>query len=145
MAQTFLNDEQVDELVAMYLGGKTMREVAEHFSVHRTTVAVHLKRRLVPVRRGKLTAVQVAEIGDLWIRGSLCWRSGCASAWVRTPLAGPCSKPAERSAVRVDDIVVHRQSVHFGVATMVCSRLARSFKRRSAAVFRSASVRSATR
>lgn len=51
----------------MYLGGKTMREVAEQFSVHRTTVAVHLRRRSVPARRGKLTAVQVAEIGDLYV------------------------------------------------------------------------------
>ncbi|CAN5259049.1 hypothetical protein BH20ACT8_BH20ACT8_07330 [soil metagenome] len=27
-----------------------MREVAEHFRVHRTTVAIHLHRRAVPVR-----------------------------------------------------------------------------------------------
>ena len=69
MAQTFLDASQVDELVAMYLGGKTMREVAGHFDVHRTTVAIHLRRRSVPVRRGKLSAAQVAEIGTLYDQG----------------------------------------------------------------------------
>lgn len=69
MAQTFLDAAQVDELVAMYVGGKTMREVAEHFCVHRTTVAIHLRRRSVPVRRGKLSVAQVAEIGALYNQG----------------------------------------------------------------------------
>lgn len=65
MAQTFLDADQVDELVAMYVAGKTMREIAEHFRVHCTTVAMHLRRRSVPVRRGKLTGEQVADIGAL--------------------------------------------------------------------------------
>src|SRR5690625_1762688 len=69
MAQTFLDAAQVDELVTMYRDGKTMREVAEHFGVHRTTVAIHLRRRSVPVRRGKLSAAQVAEIGALYDQG----------------------------------------------------------------------------
>ncbi len=53
----------------MYVGGKTMREVAEHFGVHRTTVAIHLRRQSVPVRRGKLSAAQVGEIGALYDQG----------------------------------------------------------------------------
>ncbi|MBB1515882.1 hypothetical protein H5398_07860 [Tessaracoccus sp. MC1679] len=69
MAQTFLDASQVDELVTMYLHGKTMREVAEHFRVHRTTVAIHLRRRSIPVRRGKLSAAQIAEIGALYDQG----------------------------------------------------------------------------
>jgi len=68
-AQTFLDAAQVDELVAMYVGGKIMREIAEHFGVHRTMVAIHLRRRGVPVRRGKLTGEQVAEIGNLYEQG----------------------------------------------------------------------------
>lgn len=55
----FLDAAQVDELVTMYIGGKTMREVAEHFGVQRTTVAIHLRRRSVAVRRGKLTGVMI--------------------------------------------------------------------------------------
>lgn len=46
-----------------------MREVAEHFSVYRTTVAAHLKRRSVPVRCGKLTETDLAQIGDLYEQG----------------------------------------------------------------------------
>jgi hypothetical protein len=38
---------------------KNLREVAEHFGVHRTTVGIYLRRRAVPVRRGRLTAAQV--------------------------------------------------------------------------------------
>ncbi|MGH3450169.1 MAG: hypothetical protein ACRDQW_05460 [Haloechinothrix sp.] len=53
----------------MYVDAKTMREVAEHFRVHRTTVAIHLGRRSVPVRRGKLTGEQVAETGALYGQG----------------------------------------------------------------------------
>lgn len=53
----------------MYVDGTTMREVAEHFRVHRTTVAIHLRRRSVPVRRGKLSVAQVAEVGALYEHG----------------------------------------------------------------------------
>lgn len=59
VAQTLLGAAEVDELVAMYVAGTTMREIAEHFRVRRTTVAIHLRRRSVPMRRGKLTAAQV--------------------------------------------------------------------------------------
>lgn len=31
----------------MYRNGKTMREVAEHFRIHRATVAIHLRCRAV--------------------------------------------------------------------------------------------------
>lgn len=37
--------------------------------MYRTTVAVHLRRRSIPVRRGKLTGKQVPEIGDLYEQG----------------------------------------------------------------------------
>ncbi len=53
----------------MYRNGKTMREVAAYFRVHRATVAIHLRRRSVPVRRGKLTTEQVAEVGALHDQG----------------------------------------------------------------------------
>lgn len=69
MAQTFLDAGQVDELVAMYVAGRTMQEIAERFRVHRTTVAIHLRRRSVPVRQGKLTGGQIAEIGTIYEQG----------------------------------------------------------------------------
>ncbi len=69
MAQTLLDTAQVDELVTMYRNGESMREVAEHFRVHRATVAIHLRRRSVQVRRGKLTTEQVTEVGALYEQG----------------------------------------------------------------------------
>lgn len=95
MAQTFLDATRVDELVAMYVGGKTMREVAEHFCVHRTTVAIHLRRRPVPVRRGKLIAAQVADIGALYEQGLTLAEIGARFDVARTALDGRCSTPAK--------------------------------------------------
>lgn len=36
--------------------------------MHRATVAIHLRRRSVPVRRGELTGEQVAENGAVYDR-----------------------------------------------------------------------------
>jgi hypothetical protein len=60
-AQTFLGAAQVDELAAMYVVGATVRDVAEHFRVHHTTVLAYLKRRAVPLRRRGLDPADIAD------------------------------------------------------------------------------------
>ena len=52
------------------------------------------------MRRGKLTATQVVEIGELYEGGFTLAEFGCASAWVRTPARRAVSKPAGRSVVQ---------------------------------------------
>lgn len=61
MAQTFLTDAEVDELVAVYEAGATLRGLAKQFHIHRVTVAAHLARCGVPVRHRGLDAGQAKE------------------------------------------------------------------------------------
>lgn len=77
--------------MAMYLDAKTMREVAEHFRVHCTTVAIHFRRRSISVRRGRLSAVQV---GMLYDHGFTLAEIGVRFGVGQTPPAGQCSTPA---------------------------------------------------
>lgn len=65
MTQTFLTDAEVDELVAAYEAGATLRGLAKQFHIHRLTAAAHLTRRGVPVRRAGLDSVQTKEAARL--------------------------------------------------------------------------------
>ena len=69
MAQTLLRAEQVDELVARYRDGATLVELASLFSIHRRTVAEHLTRRKVPIRRGRFDPSRIHEAADLYDSG----------------------------------------------------------------------------
>ena len=70
IAQTFLRPAQVDELVALYREGATLVELGERFSVHRRTVAAHLVRRSIPIRRRGLDESDVTEAVELYEGGS---------------------------------------------------------------------------
>ena len=58
---TRLRPDQVDELVQLYQAGQSVRQLADHFSVNRTTVLGHLERRAITRRPAtrKLTDTQV--------------------------------------------------------------------------------------
>ena len=61
MAQTLLRPEQVDDLVAQYRRGATLVELASVFGVNRRTVATHLTRREVTIRRGRFDPSRIHE------------------------------------------------------------------------------------
>ena len=65
MAQTLLRPEQVDDLVAQYREGATLVELASVFGVNRRTVATHLTRREVTIRRGRFDPSRIHEAADL--------------------------------------------------------------------------------
>lgn len=65
MAQTFLTDSEVDELVAAYEAGATLRRLAKQFHIHRLAAAAHLARRGVPLRRAGLDSGQAKEAARL--------------------------------------------------------------------------------
>lgn len=67
--QRRLGPEEVDELVAAYRSGATLREVASQFEVHRTTASKHLERRSVRRRRRSLEPVERAEAIRLYEAG----------------------------------------------------------------------------
>ena len=70
MAQTLLRAEQIDELVARYRDGATLIELASRFGIHRRTVAEHLTRRKVPIRRrGRFDPSRIHEAADLYDSG----------------------------------------------------------------------------
>ncbi len=69
MAQTLLRPEQVDDLVAQYREGATLVELASLFGVNRRTVATHLTRREVTIRRGRFDPSRIHEAADLYLSG----------------------------------------------------------------------------
>lgn len=75
MAQTLLRPEQVDDLVAQYREGATLVELASRFGVNRRTVAMHLTRREVTIRRGRFDPSRIHEAAE-----------GKLSAWKVTRL-----------------------------------------------------------
>jgi len=62
----------VDELVAAYRGGSSIRELVAQFGVNRTTALEHLKRRGVARRPAtrKLTDEQVQEAAEFYRAGN---------------------------------------------------------------------------
>lgn len=69
MAQTLLRVEQVDDLVARYRDGATLVQLASRFGIHRRTVAEHLTRREVPIRRTRIDSSRFNEVADLYDSG----------------------------------------------------------------------------
>jgi AraC-like DNA-binding protein len=69
-AQRRLARPEIEALVDQYRGGtQELQELAAEFGVHRTTVAAHLDRAGVTVRRKALTAAQIDEATRLYESG----------------------------------------------------------------------------
>jgi transposase len=64
-----LERAQVDGVVEAYTRGATLREVAQQFRVHRTTVSELLERRGVQRRYAALRPEQVFEAEELYKAG----------------------------------------------------------------------------
>ena len=69
MAHTLLRREQVDDLVTEDRDGATLVELASRFGVNRRTVAAHLVRQEVPIRRGSFDPSRIHEAADLYLSG----------------------------------------------------------------------------
>ncbi len=95
--QRRLTSAQVVELVAEYQAGADMRQLAQRWDVHRTTVAGHLRRAGVDLRRQGLSEEQRREAGRMYCEGwslqRLAERYGCDAETVRAYL--------KRSGVRM--------------------------------------------
>jgi DNA-directed RNA polymerase specialized sigma24 family protein len=91
--------DQIAALVEAYQSGKTMKELASEFGIHRTTVSSHLNEHGVPVRRGGLDQERAAEAVRLydegWSSGRLGERFGVSADTVLTVLrrAGASIRP----------------------------------------------------
>lgn len=83
------NPRQIDDIVGAYHAGSTIKELAAHFQIHRTTVSKVLERRGVQRRYRPLTPAQIERtviayrvgnsvktIGDLLgVDASTIWRT----------------------------------------------------------------------
>ena len=112
MAQTLLRPEQVDDLVAEYRSGATLVELAARFGVNRRTVAAHLVRREVPIRRGSFDPSRIHEAADLYLSGltlvEVGVKVGAGPQAVRRALAshGIVIRPGGGRRSRIDSSLV---------------------------------------
>lgn len=97
MAQTFLSESEVDELVALYHEGLSLSELGERFRVHHRTAAAHLVRRSVPMRAKGLSDVQVPEAVRLYEDGMTLMEVG---------LIYDVSQGAVRRAVAAEGVTI---------------------------------------
>lgn len=86
--QTRLSPGEVAELVDAYQAGASMASLAARWSLHRETVALHLRRAGVEPRKPGLPAVALAEVIRLyaagWSLARLGDRFGCDAETIRS-------------------------------------------------------------
>ena len=82
--------EQAERLVREYEGGDDMTVLAARWGLHRTTVAAHLRRAGVTLRRQGVSAERLSEAVRLYAAGWSCQRLaeryGCDAETVRQAL-----------------------------------------------------------
>lgn len=88
--QRRLTAEQVDQLLDEYRAGASMKDLANQWRLHRTTVAAHLRRAGVAPRRRGVPAARLLEAvrlyGQGWSCKRLAERYGCDDETVRQAL-----------------------------------------------------------
>jgi lambda repressor-like predicted transcriptional regulator len=67
--QIRLDAHQSSALAAAYRDGKTIKELAQRYGVHRTTVSALLRRSDVELRRGGLTSGDVLAVSQMYASG----------------------------------------------------------------------------
>jgi len=81
---------EIAQLVAEYQNGHDMQVLARTWGLHRTTVAAHLQRAGVVLRRQGLSPAQTTQAIALYIEGWSCQRLGerfgCSAETVRQDL-----------------------------------------------------------
>jgi transposase-like protein len=97
-----LRDDQVDQLVELYVGGETVKELATRFDVHRDTIGRALNRHRVVRRERGIPRDRVPGIVTAYREGSsldmIARELGAATNTVAAALrrAGETIRPAVR-------------------------------------------------
>ncbi len=88
--QRRLTAEQVDQLLSEYRAGASMKDLADQWRLHRSTVAAHLGRAGVALRRRGVPDARLGEAvrlyGEGWSCQRLAERYGCDDETVRQAL-----------------------------------------------------------
>lgn len=88
-----LTANEVTQLVEVYVGGTSQREVARHFRIHPQTVAATLDRAGVIRRNPGLHGDRLEKLGTSTDRASHSGSSARSSMSTRRPSAGICCPP----------------------------------------------------
>lgn len=90
--QRRLTAEQGDQLLSEYRAGASMKDLANQWRLHRTTVAAHLRQAGVALRRRGVPDAQLSEAVRLYSEGGSCQRLAeryhCDDETVRQALKG---------------------------------------------------------
>ena len=65
----WLSAAQIDEVVARYRAGATVKQLGTRFGVHRHTIANHLRDRDIRLRGGPMTTDEVTQAAALYNQG----------------------------------------------------------------------------
>jgi lambda repressor-like predicted transcriptional regulator len=88
--QRRLGQQEADQLIATYLTGATLAELAEEYGIHRTTATEILERAGVPRRPQPLSPTQIETATFLYESGlslvKVSTRLGCNAETLRTAL-----------------------------------------------------------
>ncbi len=88
--QRRLTTKQVEQLTSAYQAGANMKDLAVRFGLHRTTVAGHLRRTGIILRRQGIPDDQLAQVvrlyGEGWSCQRLAERYSCDDETVRQTL-----------------------------------------------------------
>lgn len=107
-SQKRLDEGEIEELIAAYQAGSSVRELAKHFGCHRDTVSKKIKSHGIKMRNADLTSEQVDEAAFLYASGL------------------SLSKVGERLSAHPSTI--HRRLRERGVATRRPSGLAEKYR-----------------
>jgi uncharacterized protein (DUF433 family) len=96
-AQKRLDPEQVAELVAAFVDGEAIKQLATQYGINRTTVLAHLKRQGVRRRRTKLMPADIDRVIELYAASWTIEDIGASFELEPRQCDGLCSKPGSRS------------------------------------------------
>jgi DNA-directed RNA polymerase specialized sigma24 family protein len=97
--QSRLEQHEVQELVAGYRAGASMKELAKRHGIHRTTVAHWLHENAVELRRQGIASEQIQEVTQLYAEGWSLARLGDRFE---------CDAETVRSVLRAAHVVLRR-------------------------------------
>jgi transposase len=106
--QIRLSPHDVAALAAAYRDGKTIKELAQRFGIHRVTVTAHLRRHGVELQRTGLTEEEIAAAAHLYGLGESLAQLGAkfgvdpTTAWRALRAAGVNMRPPNRRFTQFD-------------------------------------------
>jgi DNA-binding IclR family transcriptional regulator len=85
---------EISKLIKEYEQGASVKELAQRFGIHRTTVTKQLQQHGVELRRAGLTSDDVTTASVLYADGWSLANWGASLMWTPLPSGEHCGSPA---------------------------------------------------